>query len=176
MLCKTVCSPKYLIGILLTAMALVAFNLGQPGIERDTASTFNAWYEQAATKLGPSAEPQQADLALRVTVSVKDALHGDAPTVWNVPSSSLLDRGERENTSRVLQLIRESGVFGFTPLRNPASASSLLALSIKDGEQQFDITVPYSAIEQSIQLQNLLKLLDVYSNQPDTSHVEPARL
>lgn len=157
-------------------MAVVAFNIGQPGIETNTAAAFNAWYQATAPKLTPSSEFNESTLPLRITVTVTHSTSRDTPTVWNVPLTSLRDPQERENTGRVLQLIRESGIFGFTPLRNPTSVSSLITVSIRDGDAQFETSVPFRAVEGNIQLQNLLKLLDIYATQTGTPHVEPARL
>jgi hypothetical protein len=176
MFCKKLCSPKYLIGIVLAIMAIVAFNLGQPGIETDTAAAFNKWYQSTAPKLSASGDLSESAVTLRIAVTARGPNSGDMPTVWQLPRSSLRDAQERENTSRVLQLIRESGVFGFTPLRNTSGAAYFITFSIKDDLDNFEITVPYRTVEGNIQLQNLLKLLDVYSSQTGTPHVEPARL
>jgi len=170
------CSPKYLLGALFAAMALVAFNLGRPGIEADTASAFNAWYRTTAEKLAPSADVNGYDSALDLTVTINVNYQQQAPSTWRVPSTSLRDPQERENTARVLQLIRESGVFGFAGLRNPTRSITSMTLTIKDGDQIFETTVPYGVVEQNIQLQNLLKLLEVFSSQTSTNPLEPARL
>ncbi len=157
-------------------MALVAFNLGQPGIQTDTASAFNRWYQTVAEQLAKADDALAARLSLRVTVTLKEPLHGETPAVWNLPATSLADPTERENISRALQLIRESGVFGLLPLRNPESNASYLSLSVADAEQRFETVVPFNAVEQSIQLQNLVKLLEIYSMQKNSTQVEPARL
>ena len=170
------CNPKYLLGSILAVMAVIAFNIGQPGIETNTAAAFNAWYQATAPKLSPSGDFNESDLPLRITVTLTNSTLRDTPTVWNVPLASLRDPQERENAGRVLQLIRESGIFGFTPLRNPTSVSSVITLSIRDGDEQFETSVPFRTVEGNIQLQNLLKLLDIYSTQTGTPHVEPARL
>lgn len=157
-------------------MAVVAFNIGQPGIETDTAANFNRWYQATAPKLAPSTEFNETSLSLRIAITVNNVSSRGTPTVWNLPLTSLRDPQERENTGRVLQLIRESGIFGLAPLKNPASSSSFISVSVSDGEEHFDISVPFRTVEENIQLQNLLKLLDVYSSQIGTPHVEPARL
>lgn len=157
-------------------MALIAFNLGQPGIQTDTASAFNKWYQTAAAQLAQAGDAQGSHLSLRLTVTVQEPVRGDSPTVWNLPTTSLNYPEERENIARALQLIRESGVFGFAPLRNPTASASLLALRVHDATQHFEIVVPLQVVEESIQLQNLLKLLEIYSMRKDTHQVEPARL
>jgi hypothetical protein len=182
MFCKILCRPKYLLGILFAAMALVAFNLGQPGIERDTASAFNKWYQATAAKVSQTGESENSPLSMRVTITLKGPGQTNQPSVWNLPEVAPGDQNDRENTTRALQLISESGVFGFSPLKNPSSETPSLSLTVKDlndneTPQQFEITIPFSAVEENIQLRNLLKLLEVYSTQKDlTPVVEPARL
>lgn len=176
MFCGKFCSPKYLIGALLATMALVAFNLGRPGIETDTAAAFNAWYKVTSEKLSQSDVEQDSDLTVQVKISLKDPGRGDTPSVWTIPATSLADPAQRESTNRVLQLIREAGVFGLAPSKDAANSPSSISFSVKDANQQFDITLPYTVVENSIQLQNLLTFLDIYSSQASTPTIEPARL
>lgn len=176
MILKKIVNPRIIIGVVFTAMALIAFNLSQPGLKSDQLTSFNDWYQGAATKLSPEAELKEADLALKVSVTLQDPSHTPPVSVWQIPSKSLLDVAERESTARVLQLIRESGVFGLTPLRNPTPNIAHVSLVIKDGERVFEIAVPLDSVRENIQLMNLLKLLEVYSNSPASSEVTPARL
>jgi hypothetical protein len=163
-------------------MALVAFNLGRPGIETDTAAAFNAWYKVISERLSQTGEGQHSDLehhsdlAVQVRISLREPTRGNTPTVWTIPATSLSDPAERDSTSRVLQLIREAGVFGLSPRKGGSDAPSSISFSIKDAGQQFDITLPYTIVESSIQLQNLLTFLEVYSNHRSTPSIEPARL
>ena len=167
---------KILVGVLFGIMALVAFNLGQPGIQTDNAIAFNKWYDDASSRLLPNAELTEADLALRIQVTAKDPSLGEAPSVWNFPNSSLRDQDESEDTGRVLQLIRESNIFGVAPLKDSLNSKSAISISIKDGDQSFDTTVPYNITESNIQLKNLLKLLEVFSAKTPAADLEPARL
>lgn len=167
---------KYLLGSVLAIMALVAFNLGQPPITSDLADDFNNWYQATTVRLSPSAELRDADFALQITISVHHRDREAIPTVWNVPSSSLRDPRERESTARVLQLIRESDVFGLTSLHSYDKNSPRISITAKDKDHEFSVTLPYTAVEQSIQLQNLLKLLEVTANQNASPIVDPARL
>lgn len=176
MILKNVVNPRLLIGTALTLMALIAFNLGRPGLKSDLLTSFNQWYEGAATKLSPSAELRETDLSLKVSVTLKDPAHTPPVAVWDLPSKSLLDSTERENTARVLQLIRESGVFGLSPARNPAQNAAIVSFSVREGDRVFETTVPMESVRENIQLMNLLKLLEVYSNTPSDSEVTPTRL
>jgi hypothetical protein len=176
MFCKKFCNLKYIVAGLFGVMALVAFNLGQPGIQTDNAIAFNDWYQSASGKLLPNSEISETDLNLHIKISARDPSLGAAPTEWILPASSLREPEERENTGRVLQLIRESNVFGFTPISDPERSQSVIALDVKDGDQSFSIAVPYNVIEKNIQLKNLLKLLDVYSTQKPANEIEVERL
>jgi hypothetical protein len=167
---------KFLVTIIFGIMALVAFNLGQPGIQTDNAIAFNSWYDEASSRFLPNSELSDADLALRIQVTAKDPSLGETPSVWSFPNNSLREPDEREDTGRVLQLIRESNIFGFAPLKDPLNAKSALSISIKDGDQSFDTTVPYNITESNIQLKNLLKLLEVFSAKTPAADLEPARL
>jgi hypothetical protein len=176
MILKKVVNPRIIIGVVLTVMALIAFNLGRPGLKSDLLTSFNNWYEATALKLSPESELKEADLTLKVSVTLRDPSHAPPVSVWELPQKSLLDVSERENTSRVLQLIRESGVFGLTPLRNPPLNVPHVSVVVKEGERVFETAVPLESVRENIQLMNLLKLLDVYSRSPATSEVAPTRL
>jgi hypothetical protein len=168
--------PKVLIGIAFALMALVAFNLSNPTMHSDLGSSFNAWYSRVAPELEPGVDLKDGALTLKVSVLLKDPSRGATPSVWELPSRSLLDATDRENTARVLQLIRESGVFSLAPLRNPASVESLVSFSVKDADRLFEISVPLDAARNNIQVMNLLKLLDIYASSTETPDVTPARL
>jgi hypothetical protein len=177
MILKKVVNPRILVGVILTAMALVAFNLGRPsGLKSDLLTSFNSWYQGTALKLTPDAELKDADLTLKVLVTLNDPARTPPVSTWELPSKSLRDLGERENTARVLQLIRESGVFGLTPLRSPAPTTPHVSLVVKEGERVFETAVSLDAVRENIQLMNLLKLLEVYSSTPASSELDPTRL
>jgi len=157
-------------------MALIAFNLSHPTLKNDLLTSFNEWYQGVSAQLSSAADPQQTTLALKVSVTLSDPTIGGAPAVWTLPSRSLLESTDRDNTARVLQLIRESGIFGFSPIRGGSTKEPFVAVSVRDEQRQFEITIPLDQAQKSIQLQNLLKLMDLYSHAPLSSTVEPARL
>jgi predicted aldo/keto reductase-like oxidoreductase len=76
----------------------------------------------------------------------------------------------------VLQLIRESNIFGVAPLKDSLNSKSAISISIKDGDHSFDTAVPYNITESNIQLKNLLKLLEVFSAKTPAAEIEPTRL
>jgi hypothetical protein len=176
MIVKKIIKPKFLITALFTVMALVAFNLGSPTLHNNLQSSFNEWYRGASEKLLPSAELKETDLSLQVSILVRDPSHGTTPSVWQLPTKSLLDPVDRENTGRVLQLLSESGIFGLSSVRDQATSPSLMSVTVKDAQKQFEIAVPLEAVQENIQLRNLLKLLQVYSSTPSSSEVTPERL
>jgi hypothetical protein len=71
--------------------------------------------------------------------------------------------------------VSESGVFGLTNVPAPEADKAYLSIAVKDGEQNFQITVSAAEVEKSIQLQNLLKLLDIFSTTAPPLAIEPAR-
>lgn len=165
-----------LVALAFVVMAIVAFNLSRPSLKNDLSTSFNEWYQGASPLLQGHDEAKQADLSLKVSIAVSSPSLGDKPSVWTLPARSLLEPEDRENTARILQLIRESGVFGLKPVTERAGNRAAITFSIKDGERQFEISVPMEEVEDNIQLKNLLKLLDIYANTPRPSDVEPARL
>jgi hypothetical protein len=177
MILKKVVNPRILVGVALTAMALIAFNLGRPpGLKSDLLTSFNSWYEGTALKLTPDAELKDAGLSLKVLVTLKDPSDSPPVSTWELPATSLLDLAERENTARVLQLIRESGVFGLTSLRNPTATTPHVSFVVQEGERVFETAISLDVVRENIQLMNLLKLLEVYSSTPAASNVDPTRL
>lgn len=176
MILNKVINPRIIVAVILTAMALIAFNLSRPTLRSDLLTSFNDWYQGAALKLSPNAELKDADLSLKISVTLKDPSRTPNVSLWELPAKSLLDLTERESTARVLQLIRESGVFGLNPVRNPTAETPFVSVVVKDGEQSFETAVSLEAVRENIQLMNLLKLLEVYSNSPSTSDVSPSRL
>lgn len=168
--------PKFLVAALLTVMAIVAFNLSQPRLHSEQGAQFNLWYETAVVKLAPSTDPKDADLRLSISITVRDPAQAPNPTTWNLPAQSLLDINDRDNTARILQLIKESGVFDLSPLSSPAKETSVLTIVVKDQERHFETALPLRAAQDNIQLRNLLKLLEVYAASPPRTEVTPHRL
>jgi hypothetical protein len=155
---------KWLAIIGLCAAILIAFNLTHIRIESDLLASFDSWYRHASQTLTASAPLKETDPSLKVSITL------------NSPQTRSTDASERENTARILQLLSESKVFGLRPLSGDATARSSLAIVVSDSHQQFQITVPLEDIQENIQIQNLLKLIDVYSLTEPSTSLEPARL
>ena len=169
-------SLKWLVILGVGGAVLVAFNLTQVRIESNLLSSFDTWYKRAAVTLATTSAPQEVDQSLKVVITLHSPQIQSGPATWTLPRTSLLDANDRENTARILQLISESRVFGLRPLRSESGDRPSLAISVTDSQQQFQITVSLEDIQDNIQIQNLLKLIDVYSHTEPTTSVEPARL
>ncbi len=167
---------RWLIAIGFMVMAIIAFNLSNPTLKSDLVTSFNEWYQSTSPNLQPTADPKAADLSLTVAVTLSNPSLATTPATWTLPTRSLLDSDDRDNTARILQLIKESGVFGLNPLRGGSRSTPSLAISVKDNTKQFEITIPLEEAQSNIQLQNLMKLMDLYTHAPATPNVEPARL
>jgi hypothetical protein len=189
---------------LLIAVALVAFNLTRPPLETATQAAFLGWYSGASRYL--ESQPDALTPSRRITAHVKivRAPQGTEESDWVLPANTL-EIGGRENQeqrsrlARVLQLIKESQVYGKLDYLKPASPeTSYISIIVsegqntaegappdaaavgKDGEAQesvFTATVPLKDVESSIQLQNLIKLLEVFTATPAPSQeINPTQL
>lgn len=167
---------KWLAIIGLCAAIIVAFNLTHIRIESDLLSSFDSWYQHASQTLSASSTPKETDQSLKVSITLNSPQTQAAPATWTLPRTSLLDASERENTARILQLLGESKVFGLRPLSGDVANQPSLAIAVSDSHQQFQITVSLEDIQENIQIQNLLKLIDVYSHTEPSTSLEPARL
>jgi len=169
-------SLKWLAILAVCGAVLIAFNLTQVRIESNLLSSFDAWYKRVAVTLGPISAPQETDQSLKVVITLHSPQTQSGLATWTLPRTSLLDANDRENTARILQLISESRIFGLRPLRGESGGRPSLAISVTDSQQQFQTTVSLEDIQDNIQIQNLLKLIDVYSHTEPGTSVEPARL
>jgi hypothetical protein len=167
---------KWLAIIGLCVAILIAFNLTHIRIESNLLSSFESWYQHVSQTLAASSSLKETDQSLKVTITLNSPQAHSTPATWILPRTSLLDASERENTSRILQLLNESKVFGLRPLRGDAATQPSLTILVKDSQQEFQIAVSLEDIQDNIQIQNLLKLIDVYSHTEPSTSVEPARL
>jgi len=159
-------------------LAVVVFNLTRRPLPTDLAVDFNRWYEATSPILAeqvPSDPAALANLKLSVTIQLTGRSTLPSTLSWTLPVRSLGENEDRSNTARALQLVRESEVFGMAPVASLKEGGSYLVISIRDGEKQFDTTIPAAAAEKSIQLQNLLKLLDIFSKSGSASPIDPSR-
>jgi hypothetical protein len=167
---------KWLAIISLCAAILIAFNLTHIRIESDLRSSFESWYQHTSQTLTMSSPLKETDQSLKVSITLNSPQNHPTPATWTLPRTSLLDTLERENIARILQLLSESKVFGLRPLSGDAADRPSLAIAVSDSQQQFQIVVSLEDIQENIQIQNLLKLIDVYSHTEPSTSFEPARL
>ncbi len=104
---------------------------------------------------------------------MNQAIPGHAPQTWSLPSLSITDPTDRAQTTRVLQLINESKIFGLAKADSNDTSIPTLTITITDESDRFETTVPLRDIENNIQLQNLLKLLQVFSATSGTDVTPP---
>ena len=170
---RIVLSKSVLTGLLIVA-ALVAFNLSYSKLDSELLASFNDWYAQTT----PALDTEVTDPTLKSNVSVTITLSGTLATQpvssWTFPTRSLADPEDRAQTLRILQLISESKVFGAPAVTRKDSGGGYITITVTDSERKFDITVSTQTVEQSIQLQNLLKLLQIYATTPPAP-VNPAQ-
>ena len=159
---------KTAITALIIIAGLIAFNSLSFKLETEKLAAFNDWYPKTQTILQSENTETASKSKLQVTLRLQ---RKEQTLSWTFPTQSLAAPEDRERTCRVLQLISESKVFGL-----PSSkGEEYLSIGISDESTSFSTTVSGDAIKDNIQLQNLLKLLEVYSNTP-TQPVNPAQL
>lgn len=155
--------------VLVALAGLVAFNSLYGKLETEQLAAFNEWYPATQTILQSESGEQVSKSKLQVTIRLQG---GAQNSTWTFPSKSLTIPEDRERTMRVLQLISEAKVFG---LPSSSKSADALTISISDESVSFSTTVSGASVQESIQLQNLLKLLEIYSSTP-TQPVNPAQL
>ncbi len=173
---RRIFSSQTLLTAAVAIIAVALFNLSRPSsIESDLAVGFNTWYVQTAPLLEKADAAALANVKLTVTIGLTGRSTPPPSLSWTLPARSLTEATDRENTARVLQLVSESGVFNVKSIKTPEEGVSYLTISVKEGENSFETTVQAEEIDKSIQLQNLLKLLDVFSKTDSPVAIEPSR-
>ena len=160
------------IGVLLTIATLIAFNSTRTDLKTEGLASFTAWHDKTAMILNAT-NPEVAPPKVAVTIRMNQATPGNAPQTWALPSISVTDPTERAQITRVLQLINESKIFGHPKADSNDPSIPTLTITITDESDRFETTVPLRDIENNIQLQNLLKLLQVFSATPGTEVSPP---
>lgn len=165
---------RTVIGILITIAALIGFNASRMDLTTELLADFSSWHTKTALLLDNPETETQALPKLSIKIAVDSVQPGGSRREWTFPSTSLANPTERSQTSRVLQLIRESKVFGLPQLSSNDTSRPSLSIVVTDDKEEFQTIVPLSEIENNIQLQNLLKLLEVFSATPNAD-VNPAQ-
>ena len=158
--------------VLLTIATLIAFNSNRTDLKTAGLASFTAWHDKTATILNET-NPEVVPPKISVTIRMNQAIPGHAPQTWSLPSLSITDPTDRAQTTRVLQLINESKIFGLAKADSNDTSIPTLTITITDETERFETTVPLRDIENNIQLQNLLKLLQVFSATSGTDVTPP---
>lgn len=154
---------------LLILAGLIAFNTLYFKLEPEQLATFNTWY--AATQ--PILQNEDGEQARKSKLQVTIRLHsGDRSPSWSFPAQSLAIPEDRDRTARVLQLISESKVFG---LPSSSKDGDSITIAMSDESVSFSTTIRRDSVKDNIQIQNLLKLLEIYATTP-VQPVNPAQL
>jgi hypothetical protein len=154
---------------LLIVAGLIAFNALYFRLETEQLASFNSWYSTVQPVLQNEDGGQVTASKLQVTIRLNGA---DRSPSWSFPAQSLSVPEDRERTTRVLQLISESKVFG---LPSSSKESDSLTIAVSDESASFSTTVRRDSVKDNIQIQNLLKLLEIYATTP-LQPVNPAQL
>jgi len=163
---------KTAVTTLVIIAALIAFNAFNAKLESEQLAAFNDWYPKIVSTLESENVEETTKSKLQITIGVNSSL---STSTWNFPAHTLSDTTERSQTSRVLQLISESKVFGMPSLSRSNEGGSYVTIAVSDESVSFSTTVASETVESNIQLQNLLKLLEVYASTP-SQPVNPAQL
>jgi hypothetical protein len=167
-LVRVILSKSTLVAIVASA-ALIAFNTVSYNLESEQLASFNEWYPNAANNLNDQS-PEVSKSKLQVTIRVNEGL---SSSTFNFPSRTLADANDREQTSRVLQLLKESKVFGIP--QSSGKNDSQVTITVSDESGSFSTTIDGDAVQDNIQLQNLLKLLEVFAKTPQ-QQINPSQL
>lgn len=162
--------PQFLCIILVTAIALVAFNSTQPPLEKIQEAAFNAWYQQVIPKMRSGSSDSTS---ISVAIKVQSAEQNKPVASWTIPRHPNEYVTDQAMLLRVLELIHESDVFH---MKQGTGSGLSVFIKINDSGKLFETTVAMKSVKQSIQLLNLLKLLEVSDSLPATSRVSPSRL
>jgi hypothetical protein len=163
---------KTAVTTLVIIAALIAFNAFNGKLQSENLAAFNEWYPKTASLLASEGTEVAATPKLQITIRVKSSR---ASSAWNFPAHTLADATDRSQTARILQLISESKVFGLPTVSRPKEEGSYVTIAVSDENVSFATTVAAESVENNIQLQNLLKLLEVFAATPPTP-VNPAQL
>ncbi len=158
---------RYVVGCLIAIPVLVLFNLMRPPLESEVEGSFRDWYKTTSTALSSSETPLVASSLPKVKIKVRgDSGLYKTPQEYTLPTKDKDLDVEREKLSRILQLVFESQLFTMPSMGEPKDGDDYVSISVEGGERQFSITVPYDTVRENIQLQNLLKLLELFHSAP----------
>lgn len=159
---------KYVLWTLAILALLIGFNASRSRLESELLAQFNEWYSDTAPLLAEGDDASTSLPTVSVTIRLSGPLYTGNPS-WTFPPHSLSDPEERSQTDRVLQLISESKVFQFTPVAREVASENYIHISVTDQAHRFDTVVASKEAADNIQLQNLMKLLQIFGSTPARS-------
>jgi hypothetical protein len=173
-------SPHYIIGAFAALGLFIIFNATRPALETETQARFTQWYEDAASYLATLEGTPTNVRKIQAAVVVSSAsLPSGRSSEWIIPSAGLEEGEQRTRLARVLELIKESQIYGNSSyLGVPDPSIPHLSVTVTEGENVFSAAIPLAALENSIQMKNLLKLLEIFSATPvqPTPQINPNQL
>lgn len=168
-------TPKLLVATITVILLFVGFNAFQPPLESVQEAAFNKWYEQhvAHGTQKPSLQSDATLSTITVSVSVYEIRQKNVVASWSIPRPHATPMSDYDMLLRVLQLIRESNLFHLKPDTRSSGEGLSISISIKTPQQSFQTTIPMESAQESIQLKNLLKLLETHDSLPPPQTVYP---
>jgi len=172
---KDLLKPQALVVLVATIVVLLVFNLSRPSLTHELQATFDTWYSKASVQLADTNSASQQSNP--VSVVIKLVAGPENSSEWKLPVVDGNNAEERARILRVLGLLAEGRVFNLPTLTSPGGREPFLSISVKDSERKFETVVSLKTVSDNIQLQNLIKLLEVFSSQPATQTLaNPAQL
>lgn len=173
-------SPQYIVGAVAALGLLLIFNATRPALETETHARFTQWYEGASTYLTKTEGNPSPVRTIQATIVVSpEPSSGGKSSKWIVPNGTLDEGEQRSRLARVLELIKESQIYGNSSYLVAAdSTTPHISVAVSEGESTFAATIPLKELEKNIQIKNLLKLLEIFSSNPiqPTPQINPTQL
>jgi hypothetical protein len=173
-------SPHYIVGAVAALGLFIIFNATRPALETETQARFTQWYEGASSYLTKNEGNPSPLRKIQATITLTtDVPPSGKSSQWIVPNGGLEEGEQRARLARVLELIKESQIYGnFSYLGSASPTSPHLSVVVSEGDHTFSATIPLSDLEKSIQMKNLLKLLEIFSLSPTqpTPQINPNQL
>ena len=150
------------IGLAVSALAIiilfVTFNESRRPLESVNQTRFDKWYEINSKNLGSGTINK-----ISINLKLPSNLNHDWSVALPDPSAPNGSTDATNRMARILQLVSASKLFRYDERLN---SPELATLSVDAKEEHFAASFPPSAIDGNIQLQNLVKLFQIFSITP----------
>ena len=143
----------------ITILVLVGVNSAIQEDRLVVVNPFAKWVSAVAAAQRRALLAEDTPAPVSVTLEGKI---GEQDIHWRFKVDTTPQSGER--VVRLLELIREAGVIGHSAVNQKCGAA--LCLKTFDSATQFEVELTPAQIESSLALQNLIKLMEVYSRIP----------